>query len=149
MKSKIIIAISCFFIGFFTHLVLSKLNLSIEHSDRVEVKPEEFDRDMFNGGKPFLESSEDIEKAFDLNIQESEDANFVYYAIPIENDGKNSKLNVEVKEGYIHIIHEAKDEGFSASSEQVFPIAPNLDENKAEVLNEKNKIIIKIPKKVK
>jgi hypothetical protein len=149
MKSKIIIATLFFFIGFFTHLTLSKFNLTIEHSDRVEVKPEEFDRDMLHGGRPFLDSSEEIEQAFDLNIKETEDRDYVYYAIPIESEGKNSKLNVEVKDGYIHITHEAKDEGFSASSEQVFPVAPNLDETKAEVLNEKNKIIIKIPKKVK
>ena len=90
-----------------------------------------------------------IEKVFDLNIKETEDSHFVYYTIPIEDDAKNTKLNVEVKDGYIHITHEAKDEGYSASSEQVFPVAPHLDENKAEVLNEKNKIIIKIPKKVK
>jgi len=148
MKSKIIIALVFFFIGFFSHLALTKYN-SDEHSDRIAVKPEEFDRDMFNGARPFLDSSESIEKAFDLNIKETEDSHFVYYTIPIEDDAKNTKLNVEVKDGYIHITHEAKDEGYSASSEQVFPVAPHLDENKAEVLNEKNKIIIKIPKKVK
>lgn len=149
MKSKITIAILFFFIGFFTHLALSNYNSTNEHSDRVAVKPEEFDRDMFNGAKPFLDSAESVEKAFDLNIKESEDSHFVYYTIPIDSEGKNSKLNVEVKDGYIHITHESSDVGFSASSEQVFPIAPHLDENKAEVINEKNKIMIKIPKKVK
>lgn len=147
MKIKAMIAIVFFVIGFFTHLWLESSNKVSD--ERIAVKPEDFDRDMFSGKTQFLDNSASVEKAFDLNIKESEDEHFIYYILPIENNSINSKLNVEVKDGYIHITHEQKDEGFSSSSEQVFPIAPNLDENKAEVLNEKNRITIKIPKKVK
>ncbi len=84
-------------------------------------------------------------------LSQREDGQFVYYEIPLnENIGDKHKLNVDIKDGVIKISEELKsdEEGsVETSSERIFTIDPALDSTKAQVINEKNKIVIKIPKK--
>lgn len=84
-------------------------------------------------------------------VGQREDENFVYYEIPTRvTDGLSHKLNVQVKNGMIHIVEDTKDDkggSVQMSSERMFSIDPSLNGDRAEVINEKDKVIIKIPKR--
>jgi hypothetical protein len=159
LKSKIFYSLIIFAAGFCTHLLISKINFSYFSShlsdERIAVSPEEFDRDQLHGSfeKRFgidrlSDTDSDVPIGdFDISPLRKEDTSFVYYEIPLKNVGGNNKLNVEIKDGYIHLNFEKKEESSSQSMEQVFSIDSNLDDRKAEVINEKDKIIIKVPKK--
>lgn len=140
-KSKLVIAFIFFLLGFFTHLYLVNKNIS---DDRVQVTPEEFDR-LHEPNK-----TQDVfglidEKHFDIGPLKREDSDFVYYEFSFDKKLKN-EYKIDIKDGYIHLKIESSEPGFQSSSEQVFPIDSNLNDSKAEVINEENKILIKIPK---
>lgn len=155
LSSKVSIAIIFFLIGYFTNLALVKFNHSYStrmgfsgNEDRIPVTPEEFDSHQLVG-KGFVDQMQqevDVDD-FNLNPIRKEDDHAVYYEIPINKQGKNNKLKVEVKDGQIHILTNSEGEGLSAQSEQVFSIDEGLNENKADVKTESDKIIITIPKK--
>lgn len=85
------------------------------------------------------------------DVSRREDDDNVYYDIPQKaEDGVEHRLNVEVKDGMIKISEDQKSAGdmlVEASSERMFSIDQGLDGDRAEVINEKDKIVIKIPKK--
>ncbi|MBC7427853.1 MAG: hypothetical protein H7336_04520 [Bacteriovorax sp.] len=86
-------------------------------------------------------------------LNQHEDEKYVYYEIPLKgHDGTNHKLNVEIKNGLVRVSEDTKDQGGNSmsesSSEQMFTLDPRrVDADKAEVLNQKDKIVIKIPKR--
>ena len=155
-RSKMIVGVVCFLLGFFTHLFLTRANFHyspLSHEDRIPVSPEEFDQTHMNGDLEQRfgldrQHSPDIEvENFDLSPKRREDDKFVYYEIQTSKYIKDNKIIVQIKDGYIHLSLEAKGENVAQSMEQVFSIDSNLDDAKAEVLNEKDKIIIRVPKK--
>ncbi len=140
-KSKLSIAFIFFVLGFFTHLYLVNKNIS---EDRVQVTPEEFDRLHESSGAQDVFGVID-EKHFDIGPTKREDNEYVYYEFSFDKKLKN-EYKINIKDGHIHLKIESSESGFHSSSEQVFPIDSSLDDRKAEVINEENKIIIKIPK---
>ena len=161
-QSKFLIVVISFLLGFYFNHFLNKVNngsyLSTNASDeRIPVNPEDFDhqkmmdaasqmeRDLYQNAKDSMEDS------FSLGeIKRNEDAQFVWYEIPVTG-GKSGEnhLNVEVKNGMIHISESIKDKNIASQSERSFSIDAGLMEEKAQVENEKDKIIIKIPKRKK
>lgn len=151
LNIKVFIAVIFFCLGFLTNHYLvkiknspgmAKLEMAFEE-ERFPVNPADFDHskmlDSFAGAS-----------ALGIVSQREDDKN-VYYEVPLAGaDGVNRKLNVEIKEGMIKINEDVKDHNngvFETSSERMFSIDPMLDADKAEVINEKDKIVIRIPKK--
>ena len=159
INSKIFVAILFLMIGLFAgnHIAKNGINFKTvkNEDDRIPVLPNDQDAEKlaeyFRARQnPFHDSNQDDLVISDVGPTRREDDRFVYYDIKIDKSG-NNKLNVEVKDGYIHLKSDSNNnsEGssFSSSMEQVFSIDSNLDDKKAEVLNESDKIVIKIPKK--
>lgn len=84
-------------------------------------------------------------------IVQREDDEFAYYDIPQKDRlGTEHKMNVEIKNGMIKISEDIKsksDANVETSSERMFSIDPGLDGDRAEIINGKDLITIKIPKK--
>ena len=152
--NKFFIAVIFFCFGFLTNHWLVGKNKSFDaiqakRDERFPVNPADFDQqsmvDMFS------RMDSDIGESFGTQVDHREDDKFVYYDIPLKGlDGNNHKLNVEIKNGMIKISEDNKQTGdavVETSSERMFSIDPGLDGDKAEVINEKEKIVIKIPKK--
>lgn len=169
-KTNIFIAVIFFCLGFLTNHLLVKFvhNPTVvtgAATDRFPVDPDDFDQSkMLDTIQRMQKETEqgfgDIER--ELNqagnvgigaIGKREDDKFFYYEIPLKNqDGSQNKMNVEIKDGMVRITEDTKHEGsnsaMQSSSERIFPLdTSRYDANKAEVLNQKDKIIIKIPKK--
>lgn len=148
LNIKVLIAVIFFCLGFLTSHFLAKVAKSpsiIQHEqagldERYPVNPDDFDLSGFSGGASMLGV-----------ISERQDEKNVYYEIPsVGADGSNRKLNVEIKDGMIRINEDVKDQHngvFQTSSERMFTIDPSLDASRAEVINQEDKIIIRIPKK--
>ncbi len=82
------------------------------------------------------------------DINRREDDKFVYYEVPLINEnGDKLELNVQVKNGIIEIQETSSGTNHQSQSSRSFSIEPGLKEDLASVINEKDKIIIKIPKK--
>jgi hypothetical protein len=160
LNSRLVVAVLFFLFGFYINVYLNHKNtvnssISQINEDRVPVNPTDFDIDKMHDS--FAKNlKDDIENedssvidlnAFNLTPNRKEDDLFVYYEIPLQKNSKNNKLNIEIKDGFIHLKSDSKDKSMSSSMEQVFSIDSNLDDKKAEVLNEKEKVVIKIPKK--
>lgn len=157
-NSKIFIAIIFFILGISVNH-FSKIGFHFK-SDKIEdgripLSPNEIDdeklAEYFRARQnPFHDRAQDDLVIEDVGPSRREDDQFVYYDIKIDKSS-NNKLSVEVKDGLIHLKslsnNSAQGSSFSSSMEQVFSIDSNLDDKKAEVLNEKEKIVIKIPKK--
>ena len=93
------------------------------------------------------------------DISKREDDSFVYYDIKVE-DVKSTSINTKVEGGYITITgsverkseSEGKDDSLSAQSvikssfNRTFPLPENVDQNKMQMLTEKDKVILKFPK---
>lgn len=95
------------------------------------------------------------------DIAKREDDDFVYYDIKI-HDLNSTSINTKIENGYITITgtvekkngaDDKKDDvGFSARSifkstfNRTFPIPENVDQNKMEMLPEKDKVVLKFPK---
>ena len=158
LNIKIFIAVSFFCIGFLTNHLLVKYkmtHLMTENKvDRFPINPSDFDHSkMLETIERMNEDEENSMMAMGNigEINQREDDKFYYYEIPLKNiNGANQKLNVEIKNGMIRISEDLKTSGtrsIQSSSERLFSIDPGLDIDKAEVINEKNKILIKIPKR--
>lgn len=81
------------------------------------------------------------------DINRREDKSFVYYEVPLINErGEKIELNVEVSDGVIEIKQKSIGENHQSESTRVFTIEPGLQNSKAQVINESDKVVIKIPK---
>jgi HSP20 family molecular chaperone IbpA len=86
-------------------------------------------------------------------ITKREDDQFVYYDIAIKGLDQN-KLNVKVENGQIEISGQiekkSQDENagsfFSSSFHRSFPTPPDVDPNKVQMEQEKDKLVVKFPK---
>lgn len=162
-NTKLFIALIFFCVGFLANHLLVKLvphpistaQTRPEASERFPVDPDDFDQEkMLETIQEMQKDGEGMESAMGLgSIVQREDEVFEYYEIPLKDHrGSNRKLNVEIKNGLVIIKEEMeKQQGNSfseSSSEQMFSLdSRRLDIDRAEVQNEKDKIIIKIPKK--
>lgn len=95
------------------------------------------------------------------DIAKREDDDFVYYDINI-HDLNSTSIDTKIENGYITITgtvekkngaDDKKDDvGFSAQSifkstfNRTFPLPENVDQNKMEMLPEKDKVVLKFPK---
>jgi HSP20 family molecular chaperone IbpA len=94
------------------------------------------------------------------DISKREDEQFVYYDIKIP-DLNSTSINTKVTDGYITVSGstEKRTESPSGSASQastesvfrstfnrVFPLPDQVDQNKMEMLSEKNKVVLKFPK---
>jgi hypothetical protein len=159
--NKFFIAIIFFSLGFWTnHLLVKNRGLSFntmtpivqKDNERFPIDPSDFDQtSMMNTIKRMREEGELGASGMGEVAQHEDDKN-VYYDIPLKGlDGSNHKLNVEIKNGVIQISEDVKAEGdaiVQTTSERMFSIDPSLDGDKAEVINEKDKVTIKIPKRL-
>lgn len=88
----------------------------------------------------------------DQNVVEREDDQSVYYEI---SGVDQSKLSTRVENGYLTIKGESKkqsgQDGFSAtmqsSFQRSFPLPAGVDEKKMEMSSEKDKVILRFPKR--
>jgi HSP20 family molecular chaperone IbpA len=84
-------------------------------------------------------------------ISQREDDKFVYYDISVKGLNKED-LKVKVANGQINISGktEKKNEGtgtfMSSMFQRSFPVPPNVDPNKVQMENEKDKLTVKFPK---
>jgi len=161
LNPKFLIAVCFFCLGFLTNHLLVKFsppkNLA-RHEERIPIDPNDFDQ------KSMLDTIARMQQGMQNDMQEDmmdmsggigvdqrEDDKFVYYDIPLKgSDGNNHKLNVEIKDGMVRIKEDTDSQQsghVQMSSERMFSIDPNLDSNRAEVINNPDKITIKIPKK--
>lgn len=95
------------------------------------------------------------------DIAKREDDDFVYYDIKI-HDLNSTSINTKIENGYITITGTVEkkngaddkndDVGFSSQSifkstfNRTFPLPENVDQNKMEMLPEKDKVVLKFPK---
>ncbi len=150
-NSKIFIAIAFFCLGFLVNQGLRNYHAATSIPDsRFPFNPEDFELDVKKAPKILLDDNFQGASTVGL-LSKREDATTVYYEIPLkENLGDKHKMNVDIKDGVIKISEELKSDehgSIETSSERIFTIDSNLDSTKAEVINEKDKIVIKIPKK--
>ena len=157
-NTKFFIAVIFFCVGFLTNHVLVKYKanpvIAENGEERFPINPSDFDhRSMFETIERMNEKDEGSMMAMGNmgEINHREDDRFSYYEIPLKKvNGANQKMNVEIKDGMIRISEDVKTSGetsIQSSSERMFSIDPALDGDKAEVINEKDKIVIKIPKR--
>lgn len=143
-----------------------------------------FDRNFFHQGDPFAEmkrmreqmhrqfenwnkdtSSGFLSSPFDswygnrfggtvADISQREDKDNIYYDISIDGLG-DSKVNTEVKNGYVTIKGEMKKEKgddkakslMQSSFQRTFPVPSGVDADHMEMISEKGKITLRFPKK--
>lgn len=159
LSIKFFIAVIFFCLGFLTNHLLTKLNRNqvqvVNTEERFPVNPDDFDHEKMMETIKRMDDENfgaDMRGASTLGIiSQRQDDKYVYYDIPLRgDDGTNHKLNVEIKDGMIKITEDIKDEKvglLETSSERMFSVGPGLDADKAEVINQKEKIVIRIPKK--
>jgi|GEM_PF-6040334 len=123
---------------------------------------------LFGGGEDPFAAMEEMEKRFtgqgfaglmqlqggdDQSVVEREDETSIYFEI---SGVDQSKLSTRVENGYLTIKGESKklggqQGGFSAtmqsSFQRTFPLPPNVDEKKMEMSSEKDKVILRFPKR--
>ena len=98
----------------------------------------------------------------DVNIDEvskREDDNFVYFDVKVD-DVKSTTLDTKVENGYVSIkgttekktdseeqnSHFSSHNIFKSSFDRTFPLPENIDQNKMQMLTEKDKFVLKFPK---
>lgn len=156
--TKFFIAVIFFCVGFLTNHLLTKINRPniqvVNTEERFPVNPNDFDHDRMMETIARMSDDEgaDLKGASSLGIiSQRQDEKNVYYDIPLKgDDGTNHKLNVEIKDGMIKISEDIKDNSngiLETSSERMFTIDQGLNADKAEVINQKDRITIRIPKK--
>lgn len=158
-KTQVFTAIIFFCVGFLTNHFLVKLKrqsveVVVPQEDRYAVNPDDFDhmKMLDSIGRMSEENAEATRGASTLGmISERFDEKNVYYDVPLKgDDGVNHKLNVEIKDGMVKISEDIKDNKngiLETKSERMFTIGEGLDVDRAEVINQKDKITIRIPKK--
>lgn len=166
INTKVFIAITFFCVGFLTNHLLVKfvsiparpVGLSAGPEDRFPVNPDDFDHDKIMETIERMEGDagmgmENAMSGAPAVIAQREDDKFEYYDIPLRgHNGVNRKLNVEIKDGLVRVKEDTTNKNENSltesTSERMFTLDPRrLDIDRAEVLNEKDKIVIKIPKK--
>lgn len=86
------------------------------------------------------------------DISQREDENFIYYDIKV-NDLQSTSINTRIENGQITItgtIQRGGDESsaglFKSTFNRSFPLPPNVDHEKMELLPEADKMVLKFPK---
>lgn len=122
------------------------------------------DADFFGGQDPFeaarklhQQMQEEMRQGFagmqvmdgaSEEITEKEDAHFVSYEI---KGVEGSSLNTSVQNGFLTIRGESKRQGggmtFQTSFQRSFSLPRNVDATKMETISEKDKVVLKFPKK--
>ena len=128
--------------------------------DQMETRTNGFDIKNHPMGNPFDSwFSDPFGGGTADDISEREDDSFVYYDIQVD-DVKLNSIKTKVNEGYITITGTAEKEAdsesqddrfstrsiFKSSFNRTFPLPENVDQNKMQLLTEKDKIILKFPK---
>lgn len=166
-KSKLLTAVVFFTLGYMSNGLFDRVRdpgpVNVEGVERYPVNPDDFDtRKMIEAMKD-SESSEwsrpkahaDSGASIIGEITQREDDKFVYFEIPVNQSANTShELKVEIREGILRIAEVSKSKDGDASgaavetnAERMFTIDPSLDSALAEVLDQKNKVLIKIPKR--
>ena len=149
--SKLFIGLLCFCLGFLTNHYLtkfSKANIVEIQNERFPIDPNDFDHNkMLEAVKKMQQGmiDQDIIATPKLSgVNQHEDSDYFYYEIPLKVDSNQSemKTSVTVKEGMINISEKSA----HSEEEKTFSIAQGLDGDKAKVIYENDKIIVKIPK---
>jgi len=119
-----------------------------------------FDRQKNSMSNPFDSWFSDKFGGGTINdISKREDEDFVYYDIKVD-DINSTSINTKVEQGYVMISgtiekkygFEGKDDGYQAqrvfksSFKRTFPLPENVDQNKMQMLTEKDKVILKFAK---
>ena len=158
-KSKILTAVFFFTLGYLVNGLVGKMQTgaptTIEGVERYPVDPDDFDTrkmiEAINEERGGWGAPMDAGASLMGEISQREDDKFVYYEIPLNKEANaNHELKVEVKNDVIHIVEVLKDGNnplIETNAERMFTIDPSLDSSLAEVINEKNKVLIKIPKR--
>lgn len=160
-KSKIITAVLFFFLGYMANGLFDRVResagpISVEGVERYPVDPDDFDsRKMIDAIKESKagEWSQPFDSGASIigEITQREDEKFVYYEIPVNQAANTThQLKVEIKKGFIRIAEISKATGqeiVETNAERMFTIDPSLDSALAEVLEQNNKVLIKIPKR--
>lgn len=159
-RSKILTALTFFILGYMSNGLFDRVRdpgpVNVEGVERYPVNPDDFDtRRMIEAIKESKtgEWEQPIDSGASIigEITQREDDKFVYYEIPVNQSANtNHELKVEVKEGFIRIAEISKSTGeatIETNAERMFTIDPSLDSALAEVLDQKNKVLIKIPKR--
>lgn len=122
-----------------------------EHFKRIREEQEKLFSDFNFSQKDPLSLKESIE------IKTREDDKYKYVEID-SHDNNKDYLKVDIDNGLIRIYGEIKDEkkedndnhkmysSFASSVSRTLSIPPGVNEKKAEILKEQNKIIVKFPK---
>lgn len=127
---------------------IEQLNEELQQNhDRFQLTPDQGfeDSDFPNS---FSEESYGLKQFLVQDINRREDGKFVYYEVPLVNEkGEKLELKVTVKDGMIEITEKASGKNHQLESTRTFSLEPGLIESRAQVINEKDKVVIKIPKK--
>jgi hypothetical protein len=155
-SSKLFIGLAFFCLGFLVSNQLVSINrspsITYDKAERFPVDPDDFDHEKMLESLRRTQGDQSLFGASRLSeIEQKEDEDYVYYNIPLQSqDGTTHKLDVEVKNNMIRITEDLRDQrgaDIETSSERVFSIDPRLNPDEALVLNEKDRIVIKIPKR--
>ena len=149
--SKLFIGILCFCLGLVTNHLASKIsrpNIVEIQNDRFPVDPNDFDHDKILEAVKKMQQGmidQDIIATPKISgVNQHEDKDYFYYEISLKPDKAHSemKTSVTVKDGMINISEKTA----HSEEEKTFSMAPGLDGDKAKVIYENDKIIVKIPK---
>lgn len=122
-----------------------------ENFKRIKEEQEKLFSDFYFSQKDPLSLKESVE------IKTREDDKYKYVEIDSHDNNKNY-LKVDIDNGLIRIYREIKDikkedtdnhkmySSFASSVSRTLSIPPGVNEKKAEILKEQNKIIVKFPK---
>ncbi len=170
-KFGIIIFVLAFSLGFLTCWGLEKVtrrNGAGSLAERVPVHPNDLSqhdlmgalhKDMLDRLEKERGGDEDLPPDFALIGPSSrdglspfytrrEDDKFVYYDLSLNSEnGVKKELNVKVNNGMVEVTEKSTSENSAFESTRAFTIEPGLQNDQAQVLNEKDKVVIKIPKK--
>jgi hypothetical protein len=154
LESKTFLAVTFFCAGFMISQGMNKISMD-KHTtqvgqieERYPVSPEDVEHDKLVDafGKKQMQMLDQNDDHFGFGvsgIKRSEDEKYVYYEIPLMGEVQNKELKVNIKDGMISISENSK----NSQSQREFSIEPGLDEANAIVLNDKDKLNIKIPKR--
>lgn len=147
LRSKLAIGIIFFFLGFGTNHLLTKIYyrsaleiVGAEGIEQVSINPNDFDHDRLMDAARKMKQ----EMIMAEGVERREDDQYVYYDILLnDRERRDRELKVDVSNKIITITETTKD----VQSMREFNIEPGLDESHAQILQSKDKVSVKIPKK--
>lgn len=155
-ESRFFIGVVCFIAGVLLSYLYFHKTPNHLSDERIPIGPHDqiFSDRLFDHTDQVTEEEHgDDSSLFGLgiNMNRREDDRYVYYEFPMgTNDQGKTELKVEVKDGMIHVQQISKEESehsqVSSSSEQMFSVDSNVNANRAEIIQEKDKVVVKIPK---